>query len=90
MASKQADEATLRTLHVDDLIELISVLRRDYAGASAERDRLRAVVDVLRSYLPLTELPAIEVDEQDRLALWLELRRQLRQLDASPDTGDGR
>ena len=46
-----------------------------------ERDQLKAVVDVLREYLPLTERPAIEVDEQERLALWLAMRKQLRLLD---------
>jgi hypothetical protein len=83
-----SDEVVLRTLHADDLIELVEVLRRDYAAAIAERDRLRAVVDA----------GVIEIDGH----LWRVKRRDdvlgevaymhailvRTQLDVSPTMGD--
>lgn len=43
--------------------------------------RLRAVVDVVRSYVPMIEASDADVDRQERLATHLELLRRLRRLD---------
>jgi hypothetical protein len=54
-----------------------------------ERDRLRAVVNVVRRYVPLIEAPVAAVDPQERLAVHLELLRRLRELDGSTEPIDG-
>lgn len=54
-----------------------------------ELDRLRAVVDAVRRYVPLIEAPVAAVDPQERLAVHLELLRRLRELDGSTEPTDG-
>jgi hypothetical protein len=76
------DEHVLRTLAVDDLVALVSVLRQDCRNAMIENDRLRAVVDAARAYVEA------EVDDQADPEYHRErLVAALAALDASP-TGD--
>lgn len=59
----------------------------DYVSRAAEeRDRLRAVVDVVRVYVPMIEAADADVDQQERFATHLELLRRLRRLDGSEVT----
>ena len=90
-----SDEAVLRTLHVDDLIELVEVLRRDYAAAIADRDRLRAVVDAAvmwqREWEALAKIPE-GATHAEQYRVWVVacevLTARLRLLDVSPTIGD--
>ena len=55
--------------------------------AEAERDRLRVVVDAARAYMGSIDSTDPTITRQYRQECMARLRRALRSLDASPDTG---
>lgn len=83
LAAERDHERGLR----QGLDRLANTLFEERDEARGERDRLRAVVDVVRRYVPLIEAPDATVDQQERLAVHLELLRRLRELDGSADMG---
>jgi hypothetical protein len=79
--------AVYRDQALPDAGRIMNGLSTALADVETERNRLRAIVDAVRAYIPLIEAAGDGVDKRERLAAHFNVVGQLRQLDGSADIG---